>query len=284
MTNSLNKISEEEILESLSRSGYLLESEITKRLVDYGFFVESNITTLDPLTGKNREIDLLAEYHHEYDPKRSGNKTVAFARFVFEIKNNNAPLVLMTKYEFSPNSEIYNGLKVAATIPQNLENIFYSDFYHELFNKESKNLYTQYCSFSKKKNEELMAHHPENIYSALTKITYFCEKTVGHWNNEEREYKDDYLRNFLYLPVVLINEDLYELELTEDNKNKLRQVECSHLVFNYHYDEEPQTSIVYFVTKKGLEDFLKEILRAEKAVEENLLTAKMELLQKQNAK
>lgn len=280
MNNPSTKISEQDMLESLSRSGYLLESEITKRLVDYGLFVESNITTLDPLTGKSREIDLIAEYHFDYDPERFKNKTVAFTRFVFEIKNNNAPLVLLTKFADSPNSQIYNALKMRKTVPEGLESIFYSDFYDVLFNEYPKNLFTQYCSFSKKKNEELMAHHPENIYSALSKISHFCEE-AKETNIEEIESSNGYLRNFLYLPVVLINEDLYELELLEDNKNKLTQVDCSHLVFNYHFNKQPSSSIIYFITKKGLEEFLKTIIKAGKEVERNMLEAKLQLLQQQ---
>lgn len=284
MSNTNNmKISEQEMLDSLLRSGYLFESEITKLLVNYGFFVESNLTSLDPLTGKNREIDLLAEFDH-FTEDRANNKVVAFARIVFEIKNNNAPLVLLTQHEYSPNSDIYTGLKVGMTIPENLKNIYYSDFFDILFNESKKDLFTQYCSFSRKKNEqkkdELMAHHPDIIYSALHKITHFCEEMADKWNNEERSHKDDYLRNFLYLPVLLIKEDLYELEIGDDNENKLKKVERSHLVFNYHYKQVPQTSIIHIVTKEGLKDFLIEILKTEKKVEENMFEAKTLYLKK----
>ncbi|RZK42679.1 MAG: hypothetical protein EOO90_06470 [Pedobacter sp.] len=279
MNNPLDKISEQDMLESLSRSGYLLESETTKRLVDYGLFVEPNIMALDPLTGKSREIDLVAEYQLDFDPERSKNKTVAFTRFVFEIKNNNAPLVLLTKFADSPNSEIYDALKMRKTVPKGLESIFYLDFYEVLFNEGSKNLFTQYCSFSKKKNEELMAHHPENIYSALAKIANYCEEAT-ETDNEEIEPNNGYLRNFLYLPVVLIKDDLYELEIVEDDKHKLTQVDCSHLVFNYHFNQRPCSSIIYFITTKGLEEFLKVLHNAGKEVEKNMLEAKLQLLKK----
>jgi hypothetical protein len=163
-----------------------------------------------------------------------------------------------------------------------LEEIFYSDFFDVLFNQTQKDLFTQYCSFSKKKNEELMAHHPENIYSALQKITHFCEELTNHKNFETRVGADDYLRNFLYLPVLLINEDLYELDIDENNQNKLKSVDRSHLIFNYHYKQEPQTSIVHVVTKSGLEEFLKEILVAEEKVQESMSEAKLKLLKKRS--
>lgn len=277
MQSDLTKITEKEIIDSLSRSGYLLESEITKKMLHYGFFVESNISVLDPQTGKSREIDLVAELYRDYDEERAKLKTVAFARYVFEIKNNNAPLVLLTKYEFSPNSELYTGLKTAKTFPKTMDedDIYYSDFFDVLFNNEEKKIFTQYCSFTQKKNEELMAYHPENIYSALNKLTYYCEDVISNWNNIDGDYNNDYLRNFLYLPIILINDHLYELEYNGENESNLQKVELSHLVFNYHYKEEHKTSIIHIVTKSGLKDLIDKIKKAEKKVEKNLMEARI---------
>lgn len=269
-----NKITEEEMLASLERSGYLLESEITKHLVNNGFFVESNLTSLDPLTGKSREIDLLAEYNHIFNNEWAKNKVVAQARLVFEIKNNNSPFVLLTQYEQSPNSELYNGLKSRRTIPVNLKNIFYLDFYNALFDAKDKKIFTQYCSFTKKKNEELMAHHPDNVYSGLLKIAYFCEEMTNEDSHEVDVPISDYLRDFLYLPILLINDDLYELTINDSNNNKLEKVNCSYLTFNYHYMQEPQTTIIHVVTKEGLDTLLSEILNAEKDVLESMNLAK----------
>jgi hypothetical protein len=275
------KITEKDILDSLHRSGYLFESEITKRLADVGFFVESNVTSLDPITGKNREIDLIAEYRHEFDEEKSKNKILSLAKFVFEIKNNNSPFVLMTKHEYSPNSEIYNGLKVAQTIPDFLKNVYFAGFYEVLFYGEpEKDIYTQYCSFSKKKNEELMAHHPDNIYSAFQKITHFCEENVDSWVDYFSKNKDSYFRSVLYLPILLIKEDLYELQITADHENKLQKVECSRLVFNYHYKQKPKTSTIHVVTRKGLKELLKEVLAAEETVEKNMIASKAHILKK----
>lgn len=280
--NSKRRFSENEILDSLSKSGYLFESEITKQMVEFGFFVESNVSYLDPVTDKSREIDLIAEFHHEYDEKRYENKALAKAHFVFEIKNNDTPLVLLTKYVWSPNSEIWESLKVGTTIPNNLTSDFTPTFYDFLFNQTKRDLYTQYCSFSKKKNEDLMAHHPEYLYSGLLKITYYCEESIKKWNNRVPGYKEDYFRNFLYLPIILINDELYELEIGEDNKNILKSVECSRLIFNYHYNQQPQTAIVHIVTKAGLKKLLVEILAAERKVEEHMVESIVQ--QKQEAK
>src|SRR5579872_1159190 len=92
-----SKITEKEILEALNRSGYLFESQVVKQLDEYGFFVEPNQVALDPLTNKSREIDIVAEYYNSEDSQRmSSNKVFVKAKFVFEIKNNNSPIVLLT--------------------------------------------------------------------------------------------------------------------------------------------------------------------------------------------
>ncbi|MBK9801285.1 MAG: hypothetical protein IPP56_16710 [Bacteroidetes bacterium] len=270
-----NKFTEEEILEALNRSGYLFESEITKQLVDIGLFVESNISSLDPLTGKSREIDLRVEFSRDNGSKRQKDQTFAIARILFEIKNNNSPIVLLTKFENSPNSDIFTGLKVGMTIPSTLNEVYFDSFYEVLFGKTQKKLFTQFCSFSKKKSgEELMAHHPENIYSSLLKLTHFCEESAAEWNNDTNSKYYPIFRNILYLPVLLIKDDLYTLELNNDNKNLLTKVEKSYLVFNYHYKQFPQTSIIPIITEAGLVSFLNEINSAEKLVEKNMLKAR----------
>ena len=103
------EITEQEILESLERSGYLLESEVAKMLSERGFFIESNQVIEDQYSGKSREIDLTAEYYN-YKKENVGFKTASKIRFVFEIKNNLFPIVLLTKWEFSPYIEDWMGL------------------------------------------------------------------------------------------------------------------------------------------------------------------------------
>ena len=51
----------------------------------------------------------------------------------------------------------------------------------------------------------------------------------------------------------------------------MNKVESSRLVFNYHYKQHAKTSLVYIVTKKGLENFLEELLAAEAEVENNMV-------------
>ncbi|MCG8528056.1 MAG: hypothetical protein MI748_16860, partial [Opitutales bacterium] len=57
----MEPIEKSEILECMSRSGYLMEGRIIRSLNEAGFFVEPNQSIIDPETGKSREIDLIAE-------------------------------------------------------------------------------------------------------------------------------------------------------------------------------------------------------------------------------
>ena len=163
-----------EMIESLKRSGYLLESQISKILSQNSFFVESNQVIKDPITGKSREIDLIAEYH-DFDREVS-TKCRAKIKYVFEIKKNDAPIVLMTQFEHSPNIEDWYGLKEYLTIPENISYNTSEVFWEELVQQKRGSIFTQYCSFQKKKgNDELMALHPDNIHNGLSKIVQHCE-------------------------------------------------------------------------------------------------------------
>ncbi len=269
MTETRLELSENEILDSLKRSGYIFESEITKQLIDNGYFVESNLVSLDPITGKSREIDLQAELHFERQP--TGNQTVANTRFIFEIKNNNAPIVLMTEFGESPHAPIWDGLKVVESVPTKLKGTRIKDHFNHLYFDENMKLFTQYCSFSKKNHkDEIMANHPENLYSSIQKITYFCEEIVDRLTVQMNTNDNEIWRNFLYLPIILIKQDLFELEISDNHDLKLNKVDISRLVFNYHYKQEAKTSIVYMVTQTGLTNFMKKLEDIDRLVQDDM--------------
>ena len=269
-----NSISESEIIESLKRSGYLLESEISKVLNELGFFVETNQVIKDPLTTKSREIDILAEYYN-YDPEKANNNIATKIKFVFEVKNNSFPVVLLTNFQNSPNTEIWSYYKVGQTGNYSDNYDFQTNFHDYLldFEKTKDTVFTQYCSFQRKKqSDELMASHSEELYSGLSKITQYCEESASRWQNYDVE--DDYFRNFLYLPVVILKDDLYQLTIAEKNTPQLHKVDESTIIFNYHHNGFPESAIVYFVTKKGLLPFLQKMLEVEDKIAAAMLQKK----------
>jgi hypothetical protein len=268
------QITKEEMLEALNRSGYLMESEIASMLAEFDFFIETNQVIVDKFSGKSREIDLLAEYN-DFKKEYSGYKTASKIKFVFEIKNNLFPLVLLTKWEFSPNIEDWTGLKEALTLPDNINYDWLDGYYRPLIS-DNKKIFTQYCSFQKKKaNDDLMALHPDVIHEGLSKITQYCEEMVKLYDKgllyvkPDSDYKDEYFRHFLFLPVLLINDELFEL-----NDNKLNQVDSSVLVFNYHYENEPKMAYIFVVTKKGFPKFIQRMTKLDEKVEQLMIEIK----------
>lgn len=272
----MSTIDEKTLLEAIARAGYLLEAKVAELLTKQGLFVESNIMIEDPLTGKSREIDLLAQFDVIY--REITDYTIANIDFICEVKNNPYPFILLSKFQDSPHTELWDSIKNMVTLPD----IFHKkdrysllhdlDFYDELTRKKI-DLYTQYCSFqpkkSNEKNNELMAWHPDYLYESLTKITMLCEKKIEWWDDKKT---DKYFRDYLFMPVLIIRDDLYELELGEGEADaKLKKVKQSYLIHNYHYNSEPKSAIIFVVTFDGLVDFLKQMAEIKDKVEDNLI-------------
>lgn len=258
------------MMDALNRSGYLLESEISKLLSTAGFDVETNQVILDKLTGKNREIDLIADYYETVESRKE-TKCYCSIHFVFEIKNNAAPIVLLTEFEYSMRIADWEGFKSRLTIPKGVEYETHETFYSKIVESEKYSKFTQYCSFQRKKaNEELMALHPENIHESLGKIVQYCEDHSGI----EHVDKNDLLRHFLYLPILLIRDDLYELHHIAKNKTTLKKVNTSLLVVNYHKKETPAMAYVFVVTKKAFSSFMKDMINLQREVENQMAEIK----------
>lgn len=270
-------ITEDEILEAMERSGYLLESEISSMLFNQGFLTKNSEVIIDPFTGKSREIDLTADFYERYD-RVWGEKCISKMTFVFEIKNNIAPVVLLTKFNHSPDIEDWLALKRIETIPKELEEIDYMGHWDKLIYNYNRPIFAQYCSFERKKTSnrrEIMALHPNELYAGISKITQYCEENIDTENDDIID--DGYWRNFIYIPVVLIADNLYELHRLKDNSNVLEKVETSMLFYNYHYKDKASMAYIYFVTKSGLNEFIKKMRFVETEVEKEMVHARSKI-------
>lgn len=269
--NIKTNITKEAMLEALSRSGYMLESEVAQILNKHGFFVEQNQVIIDQYTGKSREIDIIAEYC-DWDDDIDLENISAGMIFASEvINNNNFPMVLISNFKPSPISNLaIEGLKEFITFPPKINYNYSSwEFSHEKMVPDFSSVFTQYCSFQKKKSgnkepEELMAFHPDGVHDALQKVSYYCEDQLTKWigwlkNNTE------YFRYWISLPVLIIHKDLYELR-----GSKLKKVEQSILVHNYHFRGEPKTSYIFVVTKLGIKKFIRNIIDIRKRMVEEM--------------
>lgn len=268
-----------ELLESLNRSGYLLESEISKILNDRGYFNHTNPVIKDKLTGKSREVDLVSEFYERNRDYK--NKTICRITFVFEIKNNSSPVVLLTRGDTSPDVPIWNGGREVFSIPEGIDYESYMNgIFEELIYKLEYPIYSQYCSFQYKKDQnkkELMALHPEPIHEGLSKCVQYCDETVDDWNTEhvQKVGKDDYFRHFIYLPVLLLKDDLYELHHTKTNKPKLKKVSSSILLYQYIKDDSPEMTLVLVLTRKGFDNVMKTMLEIQRNIEKTMINIRL---------
>jgi hypothetical protein len=81
----------EEILEALSRTGFLLEQEVATELQNLGLHVNTGVAFEDPDEGKSREIDVLATSFHMNHKNMVGVQY----EIVCECKNTQWPFVLI---------------------------------------------------------------------------------------------------------------------------------------------------------------------------------------------
>ncbi|UJS23571.1 hypothetical protein [Thiothrix winogradskyi] len=114
-----------------------------------------------------------------------------------------------------------------------------------------------------------MALHPDNVHSGLAKIIQYCEEKVEDWENRHNDDSEEkFLRHFLYMPILLIQDDLFLLK-----NDALVKVDSSILVVNYHHQKTARMAYVFVTTKKGLSQFIQDSLLIEKTVGDNLINS-----------
>lgn len=245
------------ISDALHRSGYLFESEITSKLRSIGYFVESNQLILDEETGKSRELDLLAE-----KPLYASEEIITKVRFIFELKNNPFPVVLLTKVDETPYLSFTEVLKDKIDFRDQFPNY---TFQNPLVYKKEDTIYSQYCTFQEKKGKakELMAWHPESFHLGLKKLVKFCDDQL-EFDGFKYCPESVKFRTFLYLPIVLLKGKLLVLE--SESPIQMKEVKTATLLYNYHKEDYPSSAFIYFVTEDGLEEFLKQFTEFEKKI------------------
>jgi hypothetical protein len=84
----------EEIMDAIAQSGYLMEQHVATQLEALKFHVQTNIAFEDPDEGKSREIDVSAI---KRVAENETAKVSAFVELVVECKNSSNPLVFITR-------------------------------------------------------------------------------------------------------------------------------------------------------------------------------------------
>jgi len=259
-------LSNEEILQCLERSGYLLESLIVRELVNQGYFVEPNQVVLDPRTGKSRELDMVAEYF-SFEP--SHKDTCVKTYFVAEVINNKFPVVLLTRRPSTPNSIFESYVKYGCTPEQN-------DFYVHLDyladrSPPEERLFAQYCSLTSKKGSasELMASHSEDMYASLLKIAEYVEHQLEGFADFP-DGSNAFWRIFFWHPMLVLGGQLFTVEDSDASAIGLSEASSAFLEFNWHQEGEPRTTVVEVITVTALYERMGAIVSYDEALEVKL--------------
>ncbi len=163
-------ITKKEANNALLRSGYLLEGRLETVLRSRGYYVEANAAYPDPVTGKSRELDLLAGLVRFLSKKgistvSRGDISTVGMRLLIECVNNPQPIVFIAKEPQRNRDHSMEiklaGLPVQVPVKYSEEDERDTWIYLPLFLKMKEyhhycngRFSTQYCSFNKKEGRE----------------------------------------------------------------------------------------------------------------------------------
>lgn len=258
-------IKQDELKEALIRSGYLLESRLAKVLNEYGYFVESNPIFEDPLSGKSREIDILTRRGPQNENFKYISSKVSIENIlVIEAKNSPVPVCFFEKSWISDGDTFFYDTFLIETNYQ-ANNKLFLDEYSKIQERYLKLPYcSQYCSFTQKKGKkkEWMAYHPDNLYSSISSMLNFSQKTYESWKNHFSKETYNFQRFWMIRPVLVINGDI--LIVNEDGNNIILK-EVNHLVLLASTISAGQniSSSIDVMTEKYFSTFIQNVMKDE---------------------
>ena len=179
------RITNPEIKEAISRSGYLIEQRVTKVFSENGYFVIPNQTYLDPLSGKTREIDMQAD-SEALPASRDAWVTGIHWSICCECENNEQPVVFFPFEPLSPKS--FSALVKCVGIPlkiwrdgKYIDLLSFLPFYK--FHHYCKgNIATQYCSFTKPRgSSKWIATHLEEQHDTFNSLVLAIEDQINQF-------------------------------------------------------------------------------------------------------
>lgn len=235
-------ITREEAIESLERSGYLIENRIEDILINQAYIVDSNTYFPDPDTQKPREIDIIA-YKYQILSDQMG---MIVTCLLIECVNNPQPFALIPKEQdpLDKYSKTIHGVGIPSNIYQFIKkngkshavgtNLFKLKQIQENHHYNNLRTATQFCSFIRKKNEskEWMATHEDSHYNDIKKI---CDATKYHIDQ-----RLDYLSEIpipkivnlsMFYPVLVLQGQLYDVKTKSD---PITIEESPHLQLSRH--------------------------------------------------
>ena len=256
----------QELLECLARSGYLLESRLVRALSEADFFVQPNVSVLDPRTNRAREIDICAEF---FDFVSADDRVSVQTHFVIEAINNSLPLVLMTPHP-DPRTEDMEGYLRCGTTPDPCPFLDHFDLFDHKAIFESPR-YSQYCGLSRKKADDaLMASHPDDLYSNLHKLAEFVDGQVEDFESRNWDERDPFWRLWFWQGVLVVGGDLLVVREDRGGQLEVSEVDEGDLIFRFHASEAPRSTLIHVVREQSFMPYIQRLVSRDHELAERL--------------
>lgn len=281
--SSNENISNEEMVDAISRSGYLLERRVATLLGKAGYKAVTNRGFIDSETNKSREYDV---YAYKTIPVYETGTYEIYPTLICECKNNARPISFFVKEEtFEPFVDEFKVSGIPAKIWRNNKCISFQDFakvksFHH-YCKPEVPVSTQCCTFEKKKDRSSwIAYHGDELNETFRTIIKALEHAIdedfmamSQWFDPE-EIEKDFMDLSFYYPVVILQGHLFAAHI-ENDRPLLKK--CEHIQYNPEFYSFYHNEVINYHVDVISEEYLPSYL---KIIDREMLTIK-KLLQKE---
>ena len=180
-------------------------------------------------------------------------------------------MILMTPHPGSPIAD-FEGLLRYGTTPEAFAVLPAIDLYeHKQFFDTVR--YSQYCALTRKKGgdpsrkkagDELMASHPDDLYSSLLKLAEFVEYEVSEFESREWPKEDKFWRLWFWQPILVLGGDLLVATEEDDGTLSINESEGAALIFNFHSNGRPRSVVVQVLPENALMPYLNDVIAVDR--------------------
>lgn len=256
--------SNQDILELIRSSGYLMEQEIATILEENGYYyTRTNVAFKDVELKKSRETDVVGLKRILHDEE---NMIDIFVEIICECKNNRNPFVFIGRKknemdkahvpeEYSFPIESYEKTKLVEGNIKNFQRIpaFFHlglDKIHHYYNSEIK-----YIQFSKiVQNDKKWSANHEGIFDS---ILYPIIKSFLYQKRQHQPTIGNWKYIHLYFPIVVLNASIFAID-TSKKEYSLEEKEYLTLIREIDSDKIKGEFLVDFVDKNHFGKYLNE--------------------------
>jgi hypothetical protein len=253
-------IDENQIKNAISRSGYLLEGRIIKKLAENDYYLTPSERYSDPKTGIDREIDIIG-LSPIVKNKISSVELRVNHELIIECTNNPQPIVFFTiggeEKLLSSHSPCTSWCTDGdSQIIKKLRDVPIFELTH------SGNYFlngipsVQYCSFIQKKGtKEWMALHPDDVHSMMTKFKDYLEQRIASYESFYSTEKDNKFRHILFRMVWVTTSDLY-LASEINGEVRLTKRDLAFYLHKFSHKNQTRDIIIDVVTENHFSNYL----------------------------